>query len=154
MLSIAHLMRLFRYVAWADQRSLAALRTAPAAQEEGLPLLAHVLGAEHVWLSRLEQREPRHAVWPALTLEACDQLAAENDAGYRTYLEKLNEDQLTDVKQYRNAAGQEFATPVLDILLQVITHGGYHRGQIAKIIGRAGGTVIGTDFIVFAREGN
>jgi len=64
------------------------------------------------------------------------------------------QDKLPDLKHYRNAAGQEFATPVIDILLQLITHGGYHRGQIAKIIARSGGTVVPTDFIVFAREGN
>jgi uncharacterized damage-inducible protein DinB len=150
----AHLQRLFRFVTWADRRSLESVRATTAAQIEALPLIAHVFAAEHVWLSRLEQHEPRYAVWPVLTLEECEQLAAENEAGYRAFLENLSDDQLAEVKQYRNAAGQEFATPVLDILLQVITHGGYHRGQIAKIIGRAGGAPINTDFIMFAREGN
>ena len=149
-----HLERLFRFVVWADRRTLESVRATPAAQIEALRLLAHIFAAEHVWLSRLEQREPGHAVWPTLTLDECEELAAENGTGYRAYLAQLSDDQLTAMMHYRNAAGQEFATPVLDILLQVITHGGYHRGQIAKIIGRAGGTAINTDFIMFAREGN
>lgn len=150
----AHLQRLFRFVAWANRRTLEAVQATPAAQSEALPLLAHIYAAEHTWLSRLLQRDPQHAVWPTLSLAACEQLAAENEAGYRAFWENLSDDQLSEVKQYRNAAGQEFATSVLDILLQVITHGGYHRGQIAKIIGRAGGTAINTDFIMFARAGN
>lgn len=150
----SHLERLFRFVTWADRRTLESVKATTAAQTEALPVLAHIFAAEHVWLSRLEQREPRHIVWPTLTLDECEQLAAENAAGYCAFVEKLSDEQLTEVMHYRNAAGQEFATPVLDILLQVITHGGYHRGQIAKIIGRAGGTAINTDFIMFAREGN
>lgn len=149
-----HLARLFRFVFWADRRAIESLRGTPAAHNEALPLLAHMVAAEHVWLSRLLQREPRLAVWPTLTLEECEQLAAENETGYRAMLDQLSDNQLAEMKHYRNAAGQDFATPVLDILLQVITHGGYHRGQIAKIVGRSGGTAINTDFIMFTREGN
>lgn len=149
-----YLERLFRWVFWADTRSLALLRESPAAQAEALPLQAHNLAAEHTWLSRLEQREPRHPVWPTLTLVECEQLRTENEAGYRAVLEKLDESRLADICHYRNAAGQEFSTPVIDILTQVITHGAYHRGQIAKIIARHGGTVVSTDFIMFSREGN
>lgn len=151
----SQLQRMYRYVSWADRKSIEALRAGPMpAVAESLPLVAHVLAAEHVWLSRLEQRDPRLPVWPTLSLVDCEQLAAENEAGYRSFLETLSENQLADVRQYKNAAGQEFATPVIDILLQVFSHGGYHRGQIAKIIARHGGTPPSTDFIVFAREGN
>jgi uncharacterized damage-inducible protein DinB len=150
-----HLERLFRFVAWADRRTLDSLRAVPlAAVAEALPLMAHVLAAEHVWLARLEGREPKHPVWPDLSLEACAQLLQENEAGYRAFVERLSDNHLAQLTLYRNAAGQEFQTPVLDILLQVITHGGYHRGQIAKILGRSGVTPASTDFIVFQREGN
>ena len=148
----SYLERMFYYVAWADQRSLGALRAAPAAHEEALPLMAHVLAAEHVWLSRLHGREPRRAVWPTLSVDECEMLAKENESGYRAFLAQLSEPQLSELIHYRNSQGQEFATPVIDILTQVITHGPYHRGQIAKIIGRAGGTAVNTDFITFARE--
>jgi len=150
----AYLQRMFRYVAWADRRTLEALRAASeAAHTEAVPLLAHVHAAEHVWLSRLQQRDARHAVWPVLSLAECESLSAENEAGYQAFLAGCSDEQLNDIKQYRNAAGQEFATPVIDILMQVLTHGPYHRGQIAKIIARHGGTVPSTDFIIFAREG-
>jgi uncharacterized damage-inducible protein DinB len=150
-----HLQRLFRFVTWADRRTLESLRAVPlAAVAECSPLMAHILAAEHVWLSRLAGREPKHPVWPELSLEACGQLLQENETGYQALLAELRDEQLTELTGYRNAAGQEFSTPMLDILLQVITHGGYHRGQIAKILGRNGVTPASTDFIVFQREGN
>jgi uncharacterized damage-inducible protein DinB len=114
--------------------------------------LAHLLAAEHVWLARLERQEPRHPVCPALTLDECEALAAENEAGYRAFLGRLGDDQLSAAVRYRTTRGEEFATPVIDILTQVVTHGAYHRGQIARVIGRGGGVAVNTDFITFARE--
>lgn len=148
----AYLERLFQHAAWADQRTLAALRDTPAAHAEALPLLAHLLAAEHVWLQRLQLREPRHAVWPTLDLDQCASLAAENAAGYEAYLGQLPEERLGDLIQYRTSQGQELVTSISDILSHVVLHGPYHRGQIAKIIGRNGGVATSTDFIMFVWE--
>ncbi|WP_165228196.1 DinB family protein [Aquisphaera insulae] len=149
---MTYLATMFRYTAWADLRTLAALRAAPAAHAEAVPLLAHLLAAEHIWLSRLEHRDPRHPVWPTLSLDECDALAAENASGYRDVVGRLGEQQLDEEIRYRTSQGQEWVTPILDILTQVITHGPYHRGQIARVIGRSGGVAVNTDFITFARE--
>lgn len=148
------IQKLFRHVAWADRKTLEAIRATPTAHPEALPLMAHVLAAEHVWLSRFEQRELRHPVWPTLTLDECDALSRENEAGYHAFLERLKDEQLAAGFGYRTMQGQEFVTPIIDILTQVVTHGPYHRGQIAKIIGRAGGKPANTDFIIFVREDN
>jgi uncharacterized damage-inducible protein DinB len=126
-----HYQHLFRYVAWADRRSLESLRATPAAFAEALPLMAHVLAAEHVWLSRLERRTPRHAVWPTLDLEQCGALLAENERGYAEFLASITEDQFASNMHYKTSQGQEMVSTVLDILTQVVTHGSYHRGQIA-----------------------
>jgi uncharacterized damage-inducible protein DinB len=45
-----------------------------------------------------------------------------------------------------------FANTIFDMLLQVFTHGGYHRGQIAMEMRRAGLEPINTDYIVFLRS--
>lgn len=150
----AYLERLFQHAAWADQRTLAALRDTPAAHAEGLPLLAHLLAAEHVWLRRLQLGEPRHAVWPTLDIDQCASLAAENAAGYEAFLGQLPEERLADAIRYRTSQGKELVTSIIDILTHVTLHGPYHRGQIAKIIGRHGGVAISTDFIMFVWETN
>ena len=67
----AHFARMIDAMAWADRRVIDAVAQFPAAQPEAMPLLAHVLAAEHVWLARLEKRAPRVAVWPTLTLAEC-----------------------------------------------------------------------------------
>jgi uncharacterized damage-inducible protein DinB len=44
-----------------------------------------------------------------------------------------------------------FTNTVFDMLLQVFTHGGYHRGQIAMEMRKAGLEPINTDYINFVR---
>jgi uncharacterized damage-inducible protein DinB len=150
---LTHLRRMFRYTAWANQRTLGALRDVPAARAEGLPLYAHLLSAESVWLARLEQREAQIAIWPQSSLEECERITAANVAGYTEFLDRLREDDLTRPIPYCSQYGT-FETPALDMLTQVLNHGTYHRGQIAKCLGRAGTPAVNTDFITFQREGN
>lgn len=147
----SHISRMLDWMSWADRRTIAAVAVCPAAQAEAVPLVVHLLAAEHVWLARLEGCAPRLPVWPTLSLAECDALAAENAAGYRRYIERVDEAALAEVIQYRNQSGHEFSTAVIDILIQIITHGSYHRGQIARIIGRAGSPAPETDYIHFVR---
>jgi len=139
-------------MAWADTQALAALRDCPAAQAEALGLFAHVLAAEHIWLARLQGREASRPVWPALSIPECEAVAAENAASYAAYVDTQAEPDLTTVVRYQNSKGEEFANTVLDILTHVVIHGAYHRGQIAKAIGRAGGQAVNTDYIIFVRS--
>ena len=87
-----------------------------------------------------------------MSLPECEALSAENAAAYATYINTLPEANLAAVIRYRNTQGEDFANTVLDILTQVVIHGAYHRGQIAKAIGRAGGKSVNTDYIIFARS--
>jgi uncharacterized damage-inducible protein DinB len=146
--------RLFRSVRWADLETCAALRAHPAALPEALPVLAHLLAAEHVWLSRIRGAAPALAVWPSLALEECEPLARENAAGYATFLAGRDEADLAAAVRYRNTQGQEFETPLADILTHVVTHGAYHRGQVARAIRRAGGQPVNTDFVTWVRVGD
>jgi uncharacterized damage-inducible protein DinB len=145
---------MLRYTAWANRCTLGALRDVPAAQAEGLPLYAHLLAAEAVWLARLERRDVQLPIWPQYTLEECERITLVNIAGYAAFVARLDERDLDRLIPYRNQHGNAYETSVLDILTQAINHGTYHRGQIAKCLGRAGVPAVNTDFITFAREGN
>lgn len=146
------LERILRYVSWADQRSLRAIRDSLKARAQVLPIMSHLLAAEHIWLSRLLGQPPLFAVWPNLNLEHCEQLSAENTAGFHAYVATSTEEQLMSRITFRTTAGQEYSMSALDILTQVVTHGSYHRGQIAKILGQSGESSINTDFIVYTIE--
>ena len=147
-----YFIKLFRYLAWANRLVIDSLRDQPATHADALPLFAHVLAAEHIWLSRVRGRAATVPVWPALTLDQCASLADENAVAYADLVGSADEVALKRLIRYRNLAGVEYETPLADILTHVATHGAYHRGQVAKAIGRAGGKSPNTDFIAFVRE--
>ena len=143
--------RLFEHMAWADAHVLQALRKADGASALAQSELAHVLGAEHVWLARLEGRTPSVAVWPELSPDECETLALETRAGFQRFVERLDDGALERTVHYRNSAGAEFDTKVSDILLHVALHGAYHRGKIAAALRAAGADPAATDYIGFVR---
>jgi uncharacterized damage-inducible protein DinB len=145
------LSKLLDHLEWADRRVLDSLLAMPHPDARALDLYAHVLGTEHVWLSRILERAPRIKIWPQLSLEAASSLAAENAAALRALLAANTSDQLQRRVAYSNSAGLTFESTVEDMLLQVVLHGCYHRGQVALVVRGAGAEPSPTDYIAFVR---
>lgn len=146
-----HLRSLMAHLRWADERVRESLERASDAPPRAVELYAHVVAAEHVWLSRLRGEPPRVAVWPAVTLSDCASLARETADGLAEYVAGLTDENAASTVTYRNTAGAEFTSAVGDILLHVAMHGSYHRGQIALLLRDAGQEPAPTDLIAFAR---
>ena len=150
--ALLQLQRLARHMAWADSELVAALETAGAALPAvALREYAHVLGAEEVWLARLESRPAHTAVWPELDITELAPLAALVRAGYARHIGALAEDDLGRQVHYANSAGRTFDTAAGDILLHVALHGQYHRGKVNRMLREAGLEPAPVDFIAFVR---
>lgn len=145
------LSRMFDHVRWADERVHASLLMAVNPPSHTLDLLAHVVAAEHVWLSRIRGEKPEVTVWPRLSLAQCAELAKRNADEFSTLLGTLDGNQLDNSITYRNSAGAEFTSTIGDILTHVALHGVYHRGQIAAAVRAGGDTPASTDYIAFVR---
>jgi uncharacterized damage-inducible protein DinB len=145
--------RLFDHLGWADRLVLESLRAARNPPAKAIEIYCHVLGAEHVWMSRINGEQPKLEVWPKLTLEQCEQIAAANHESFRELAGKITPAALSREIAYRNSAGLSFVSTLEDILTHVALHGSYHRGQIAAALRAGGETPVATDFIVFARGG-
>lgn len=146
-----HLDRLLAHMAWADTRALISLRRAESVPAKALEIYAHVLGSEHVWLSRLQQQPASIAVWPALSVEECARVAGQNAHALQQLLAGLDTDDLARQVAYVNSAGQAFRSKVEDILLHIALHGTYHRGQVALLLRQHGAQPEPTDYIAFVR---
>ncbi len=143
--------RLFAHLQWADARTLSSIVDSEHLPAHALELFAHVVAAEHVWLSRMAGAAPRVPVWPTLSIVECDALMHENHAAYTQFLDDLSDADLTQSVAYRNSAGREFTSTIEDMLTQVLTHAIYHRGQIAALVRAAGDEPQATDYIAFVR---
>lgn len=150
---LEQLRRLFAYDDWANRETLASLRAAGAAPPLALRRMAHIVGTEWLWLSRLEGEEKPMAVWPELTLRDCEREMGRLAAEWREHLAGLSEDGLSRRVSYVNSKGEPWESAAGDILMHTVMHSGYHRGQIASDLRAAGFEPAYTDFIEAVRRG-
>src|SRR6476469_5659045 len=145
------LENLYSHMWWSHDELVNELRRS-APDAETLRLFAHVIAAEHLWLSRIDIAKPRVGVWPALSLGDAVALETENRARFRELLQRRDDSRQQRIR-YRNSAGNQFDNSVGEILTHVALHGHYHRGQIARAMRGAGREPVYTDYIGFVRKG-
>jgi len=142
------------HMAWADARASASIAEMPAspARDRAVSLYAHIVAIEYAWVARFEQRTPDHTQWPDWSLETASEIAVASAAALHSIATTAGSEGLSATIAYRNRAGVEGRNSLWEILMHIVLHGTYHRGQIA-LLGRDGGSVpASTDFSTFLRE--
>ena len=144
--------RLFDYDYWANCETLASLRTVPSGMEKPRKTFNHVIGAQRIWMARLENPAPPSTQpWPDLTLEECASAIEDLHRRWRNFLDSLTPEKLASDLTYKNLKGVEHKTPIQDVLMQLMLHSAYHRGQVAAAVREAGGKPAPTDYVVYLR---
>jgi uncharacterized damage-inducible protein DinB len=147
-----YLHKLFRYDEWANREILTQMRSMDPSALRAIQLLAHVLSAEQLWFERLTSREQSLPVWPECTVEQCEVLIAGLAKQWDGYFREMRDDELQRVVHYKNSKGEVWESRVEDVLMHVVMHSGYHRGQIAAEMRASGNTPAYTDFIHAVRK--
>jgi uncharacterized damage-inducible protein DinB len=150
---ISHYHRLFAYDDWANREALRALQAVGTPPGRSLPIMGHLIGAEWVWLGRLRYDSKPAVVWPELTLNQCQAQLGDLRSTWESFLKGLRVEQLAAPVAYKNSKGEAWQSAIGDILMHVVLHSAYHRGQIATALGGAGHTPAYTDFIHGVRQG-
>lgn len=141
----------FEYDRWADRTWAERLGELPDLPNAA-SLLAHLGATKQVWLRRLQGQDTSDlAIWPDDSLPEAQNRVEAAGKDMKRYVGGLSPADLDTSAVYRNSTGVEFSTPVRDILMHVLTHGHYHRGQIAQHVRRAGYKPVWTDYIAFSR---
>lgn len=153
MTMLEHIRNLFSYDDWANHEVLDSLQALNAPPERSVKLLAHILSAERLWLERLLVQQQTAPVWPLSTLAQCKLEVDQLPGLWKNYLTALGEAGLARSLTYKNTKGESFSSQKQDILLHVVMHSAYHRGQIAADMRAAGFTPPYTDFIHAVRQG-
>lgn len=146
---LSEVRRMLEHGAWADDLLFGALRTRPEPPAEIVRELNHIIGADEIWLSRIEGRVPRVEVWPALPLAELEALAARVHAGFARITDP--EPDLDRGVAYTNSAGQSFVTPLKDILIHVALHAQYHRGKLNLLLRQGDQEPVPADYIGYVR---
>jgi uncharacterized damage-inducible protein DinB len=140
---------LFEYDAWANREVIEHLRQMNA-PTRALAIIAHIIGTGWLWLGRIHGDGNPAAVWPDLSLDECETQLNELVPQWQRVLAA---DEPRRNINYTNSKGERWSSTVDDVLMHVIIHGAYHRGQIATIVRTSGTTPAYTDYIHCIRQG-
>jgi uncharacterized damage-inducible protein DinB len=154
---------LYDFNAWANHRTLdscAALDNEKFTRDLGSSFrsvrdtLAHISGAEWIWLERWHGRAPL-GIPPGSDFpdfESVRRRWTEIERNLLDYVASLTPEDLQRVLQYKTMAGTQMAQPLWQCLQHLANHSTYHRGQIATMLRQLGAKPVSTDLIGFYRE--
>jgi len=121
-------------------------------------ILTHVLFGEQLWLDRMQGRKMtreemmaffRPEKYPTLKSMISDWFDLE--LKMRSYMSKLDEDQLLSNFKYSRTDGVGFENRRVDIFTQLVLHGMQHRSECAVILTNFGHSPGNIDYIVYLR---
>jgi uncharacterized damage-inducible protein DinB len=157
-LSLATLNELFDYNYWARDLQLRAC--AALTQEQFLrpvggsfpsvrDTLAHLVNVEWLWLERFRGRSPRSlpAAAELPTLDAVSGRWSAVEREMREYLGGLNEEALERVETYVSTRGQTWRYALWRMIVHLLNHQSYHRGQITNLLRQLGVPPPPVDFL-------
>lgn len=140
-MSITTLKSLFGHQAWANSELFAILKDLP--QEHAEPLntcirtLNHIYVVDRIFRAHLSgERRPFDATNTTDT-PTLDQLHADvkaTDAWYLSYVSALTPSSLSTVLDFEFTDGDRGRMSREEILLHVVSHGTYHRGNVGQVL--------------------
>lgn len=158
------LTQLSAYNIWANQLLLDVINQLPEEkQKQELPssfkslyaTVLHMLDAENIWWQRMKLQE--RIVRPSEnfsgdTRQAANALLNQNRQ-WDEWISNANEHQLHHVFHYQNTKKEQFKQPIYQMLIHMLNHGTYHRGQLVNMMRQLGiDKIPGTDFITWTRR--
>jgi len=162
-ISIDTLRELYDYSYWARDRQLEAcaalteeqfLRPMGSSYSSVRDTLAHLVVVEWVWHERWRGRSPSRADAQEFAAETFPDLATVRlrwqaiEANVRDYLAGLGEPALSQPLTYTNMKGETWTYPLWQVLLHVVNHQTYHRGQITTLLRQLGAEAPAIDYLV------
>jgi uncharacterized damage-inducible protein DinB len=115
----------------------------------------HIWGAEWIWYERLHGRNPTSFPEDDFKGDFNEfQLQFLQQSGkYFLYITNASEIKLESDLTHKNMRGDKFTNKISNILIHLMNHSTFHRGQIISMLRNLDVTEIpSTDFIAFVRE--
>lgn len=156
----AHFRRLFEYERDSHGKVLTSLRAVPAEKRnapelrQALDLLAHVVAARRMWLTRLGKAPAAEGGWFPKGLDPAE-LEARMEAMHALWsgaLAEMTDAEIRSPFEYASSDAGRFVNTVEEVLTQLHGHSLYHRGQIASRVRALGCEPAVTDYIYWARR--
>jgi len=116
--------------------------------------VAHMYGAEWLWYNRwignLSATMPKYDSWPDVV--SIRKAWLDHEIRLRTFVNDGGEAGVDRIYHYKSLAGQPTSSRFWEMLVHVVNHGSYHRGQVTTLLRQLGAQPPRqTDMIAFFR---
>ena len=154
---------LYDYNAWANHRELEAA-SALTPEKFTKPMgssfssvrdtLAHICGAEWIWLERFQGRSPASLPDTAQFKDVASlrERWYEHESGLLGFVRGLTQSDLDRVMEYKTLKFGVYSNPLWQSMQHLVNHGTYHRGQVTTLLRQIGAQPVLTDLMHFYRE--
>jgi uncharacterized damage-inducible protein DinB len=139
--SLTTLKSLFAHKAWANTELFAKLATLAPEQAEQLHTcirtLNHIYVVDRIFRAHLSGEPRPFDATNTKSTPSLDELRNDvevTDAWYVNYIDSLTEPTLSEALSFTFTDGDSGRMTREEILLHVITHGGYHRGNVGQVL--------------------
>ncbi len=114
----------------------------------------HIAGAEKIWFERMQNEiQPFLTTYFKGNKEACIAIWQSASANLSEYVSSIADENLEEIFEYKNLAGDTFKSKKMEALAHVFNHSTYHRGQVVNYLRQIGFTkVSSTDLINYYRS--
>ena len=172
MIPITTLREIYNYNYWARDRQLEAckvlspehfLKPMGSSFSSVRDTLAHIMGAECIWLERWKGNTAktlpgvpeglsfdetfRRWSYQFPTLDAVSDRWKQVESDLRGHLAKLDDAALEKPLNYVNLQGKPHAYPLWQTIFHVANHSAYHRGQVTTLLRQHGAKACAVDFL-------
>jgi uncharacterized damage-inducible protein DinB len=159
----AGVKRMFDYTVWANHRTLRAAATLGVddfKRELGSShggvrgTLAHMMGAEWIWLERWKGLSPKalfdEGEFPNVVALRDRWKVIEDHR--KSWLTSLPEADLARTVSYRSLDRKPHTAVLWQLIQHVVNHSTYHRGQVVTLMRQLGAKPGSTDLVIWDRE--
>ena len=164
-MTFAELKTLLDYHYWARDRLLEAveaLTTEELTRDMGSSFrsvrdtLVHLCQVEWIWHARwtgTSPTGPQHLPEQYADVSSIRRLWSEQEREVRSFVDRLGDQGIARVIDYRNMAGQPARSAYWQMVQHMVNHGSYHRGQVTTMMRQMGAAPAKSmDLIAYYRE--
>ena len=152
------------YSQWASERSIEAVRALTSEEQNRHMYTSHqsVLGtlvqiyhSDRIWLSRLSG-SPRFTLADLDEVFTIDSLAEawkKLSGDFQKWAGGLSDEEVDSALKYVNLAGNHYELPIWKLVLHVVNHASYHRGQVTTLLRQLNHNPAVTDLAAYYNRG-
>jgi uncharacterized damage-inducible protein DinB len=146
-----YLLKLYQYNAWANRRVIGCLERQAVTDEKIVSIFAHCVAANFIWYNRfMGLPKSDYKLWGGgYAIADLKKMVEDANELWMSFIDSNNS--FDRVLKYHNYVGDYYENNIQDIMIHLVNHGSYHRGQVAVLLRERGYEPVNTDLITYDR---